>query len=331
MKFTQLKESLKAGAKPIYLLEGEELYFTDHGEQMLRQAFLGEDSFNFIAFSGEDLKGAKLKTLVDALLALPLFGAWRMVKVTEFYPSEKEYQAYLKAYFETPVSSTIFLIVNHGGKKSNAADLKKKPNVTVVDCARAEEETVARWVYLTLKRAGIAAEAAVCGMVARYCLSDMARVESETKKLIAYGSDSGKITEEDVRNLVYKDAEYKIYEMSNALSRKNYAEFYAIKEELMSKGYDENSILSVLCSYFRTLYELKRVKGSNAALAQALDLKEYAVRKNREQAEKFSESELFSYYQGIYQAMSDMRMGKLSPSGAMELVIAQIFFKRELN
>lgn len=331
MKFTELKQSIESGAKPIYLLEGEEVYFTDRGEAMLKRAFLTEEALNFTSFSAEGLKGTKLRELIDALTALPMFGERRMVKVSDFSVSEKDYDTYLKGYFERPSPSTIFLIVNHGGKKAGAADWKKKPNVTYVDCSRADEETVFKWVYLTLKKAGIAADASACTAVVKYCLADMARVFSETQKLIAYASDTGIVTESDVREIVYKDAEYKIYEMSNAIARGNLGAFYEIKEELSAKGYDDNAILSTLAAYFKTLYEIKIAKGTDAALAKSLEMKEYAVKKNREQAAKFTKEGLLFYYNGIFGAISDMRMGKLTPDGAMELVIAQIFFNPICN
>ena len=42
MKFVLFKNSLKEGAAPIYLFDGEEEYFKERGEEMLKERFLGE-------------------------------------------------------------------------------------------------------------------------------------------------------------------------------------------------------------------------------------------------------------------------------------------------
>ncbi len=38
MKYTELKNSIKEGAKPVYLLEGDDAYFRSNGEEQLKAA-----------------------------------------------------------------------------------------------------------------------------------------------------------------------------------------------------------------------------------------------------------------------------------------------------
>ena len=79
---------------------------------MLKERFLGEPSLNYSAFQGESLKGAALASLVAAAESVPFLSEKRIVKVSGLYPSEKDYENYLKRYFEHPAESTILLIVN---------------------------------------------------------------------------------------------------------------------------------------------------------------------------------------------------------------------------
>ena len=59
------------GACPIYLFEGEEGYFTEKGEAMLKTRFVQEPTLDYVAFDGASLKGDKLKTLIDAVNSFP--------------------------------------------------------------------------------------------------------------------------------------------------------------------------------------------------------------------------------------------------------------------
>ncbi|MBQ9081668.1 MAG: DNA polymerase III subunit delta [Clostridia bacterium] len=330
MKFTAFKKHLtEDGVQPIYLFDGEESYFRDKGVAMLKAACLSQPELNYTAFDGAALKGDKIKLLADAVCALPFLSDKRMVLVSEFYPTEKEYTAYLKPLFESPVDTTVLVIVNIGtGKpKAGACDWKKKKGVTVVDCARADEESIAKWIYLTFKQAGIYADGNVCNTILRYCVLDMARVSMEVEKLKEYVGTNAKVTLQDVNALVYQDSEYKLYELTQAAARKDYTKFVQIMDGMVGKGFDENAFLNALCSHFRTLFEVASFKGSNLQAAEAFGMKEYAVKKSREQAARFSLEALGGYYTDLYGTLASARAGEITFAAALKTVIGKIFFK----
>lgn len=329
MKFTEFKKDLQTnGARPIYYLEGEDAYFRDKTIELLR-ALVKEPTLNASSFVGASLKGDKIRDLTDAVYTLPFMSEKRLVLVSDFYPGEKDYETYLKPIFVNPSDTTVLVVANMAGKpKTGACELKKKPNVTAVDCSRADEETVTKWVYVTLKRAGVSADGMASGAVARYCNCDMARVSKETEKLIEYAGEGGTITVKDVDELVYKDAEYKIYELTQAAAGGNYARFIAIMDSMVGKGFDENSFLNALCSHFRTLWEVRTAKGTNAQVGETLGMKEYAVKKTREQAGRFSEKALKGYYDAFYSALAGVRAGEITLSAALKTAISKIFFEK---
>ena len=317
------------GAQPIYLFEGEEVYFRERGEILLKSRFVQEPTLDYASFDGGTLKGEKLRELVDALNAFPFISEKRMVRVNEFYPSEKDFEGYLKQFFDNPPIHSIFLIVNGGKGKTGTVPLSKKNNVTYVDCGRADEETIKKWIYVTCKRAGVFADGVTCGKLAAYCVFDMSRIAMETEKLLGYCAAAGKerLTDALVDELVYPDVEYRLYELGTALSHKNYSAFVRIIKDLSIRGNNETTLLSSLASYFRGLYEVSLCKGSDAEIAAALGIKEYAARKNREQALKFGKDRLLSYYETVYEAISGIKCGVLTPDSALKKVTAKLFFE----
>ena len=325
MKFVMFKDSLKEGAAPIYLFDGEEEYFKQRGEEMLCKAFLREPSLNYTAFDGDALKGAQLTSLIAAAQSFPFLSEKRIVKVTGLYPTEREYETYLKAYFEAPSETTVLLIVNGAGK-AKGFDLKKAPNVTRVDCSRADEETVLRWIYTRMRRAGVACDTECCERVMRYCLGSMSRIAAETEKLLAYAGEGGSVTAADVDAIVYRDTEYKIYEMTDALGRGNHAAYLSVMNELLGKGMDEAGVLNALCNYFRTLYEILALGKSDAETAKALGMKEYAVKMSRRQARMLGAARTGQAYFSVYGAVSAVKSGRLTPQGALAAVNARLFF-----
>ena len=323
MKFTELKNDIQECARQIYLLEGDDAYFRDKGEEAIKAAFLQMPELNFTAFDGESLKGGGMSALVSALRNFPFMAEKRIIKVTEFYPTEPEFEKYLKPLFDDFPSSSILIIVNTGAKKG--VDLKRKHAVTYVDCNRADPETVAKWAYITLRRAGVTASTAVCENIAAYCLCNMARVSVEVQKLIDY-KKQGELTMEEVDALVFKDADYRLYELTNTVPRRDFTKFCLICDELKEKGGDEIYILNGLLNYFKNLLTILNSRESDAALSQLLKMKEYGVKKSREQAEAIGGAKLEYLTEYIYSRIADIKSGKISPAGALQNAKNAIFF-----
>lgn len=329
MKYVDFKKFTdENGAQPIYLFEGEEVYFREKGEALLKARFLQEPTLDYATFDGGALKGDKIKALVDAVNCFPFVSEKRVVRVSEFYPTEKDFDFYLKDLFDNPPRDAILLIVNGGKGKTGTAALAKKPNVTYVDCARSDEETIKKWIFITCKRAGLYADGVTCGKLASYCVYDMARIAQETEKLLGYCAAVGaqRLTDEMIDELVYPDAEYKIYELANALARKNYSTYMRVIKDLSTRGFNETSLLSSLASYFKGLYETSLCKGGDKEVAAALGIKEYAARKNREQAAKFGKESLLELYNATYGAISAIKCGEVTPASALKTVTARLFF-----
>lgn len=318
---------------PVYLFEGEEGYFREKGEATLKERFLQEPTLDYVSFDGSALKGEKLKAIADALNCFPFVSEKRVVRVTEFYPTEKDFEYYLKGLFENPPQHGLLMIINSAKPKTtaNQAALAKKPNVTYVDCAKSDEETVKKWIYVTCKRAGVYADGITCGKIANYCTLDMSRISKETEKLLTYCEVKGvdRLTDEIVDLLVYPDSDYKIYELANAVARRNYSAFVKIARDLSEQGYNENALLSSLASYFKGLYETSLCRGSDKEVAATLGIKEYAAKKNREQAAKFPKDRLLSLYETVYGALNGIRGGAFSPDGAMKSVAMKLFFEEK--
>ena len=325
MKFTQLAKSLQEEISPVYLIEGEEVYFRDHAVNSIRKACaLAQPSLNDVRFEGDGLKGEKFISFRDDLYAAPFFDERRIGRLYEFYPAERDF-AILEKYLERPCASTVLIIVNTG-KKANAVDLKRKKGIVYVDCGREDEETLSRWLYGVMRRAGLSVDADAAGMMVSYCALNAARMKSETEKLALLLGKDGRVTRAVVEEYVAKDTEYKIYELTQAASSGSYAVFTEIAFELLEKGLDENALLSSLASHFRTLYECASMRGTDAEVAAALNMKPYPVKKNREIVSRMGKERVGQYYRELFSLSCGAKSGKYAKDDAFVLAMAKIFF-----
>ena len=124
--------------------------------------------------------------------------------------------------------------------------------------------------------------------------------------------------------IVYPDSAYKIYELSNALAAKNAEKFERIASELFTKGFDENALISSLCSYFRTLYEVSTASGSEKEIAANLGMNEYAVKKNRRQAGETGRKKVYECYEYLFSALGRIRSGALTAGAAFKEAKAKL-------
>ena len=154
----------------------------------------------------------------------------------------------------------------------------------------------------------------------------MSRVAGETEKLKAYALQGGVITAQVVDDVVYRDTDYKMYELTGAIARKNYTAYLSVMNELLAKGVDEMNILNGVCNYFRTLFEIVAMGRSDADTANLLGQKEYFVKKQRQQAMMMSKQRVKDCYLSVFNAINDVKNGKISQTGALLCVNAAIFF-----
>lgn len=323
MKFTQLKDDIREGARSIYLIEGDDAYFRRKAEEQIKAAFLQMPELNFSSFDGGQYKGASLTEITSALSAYPFMAEKRLVKISDFYPSESDYEKYLKPVFENFPETTVLLIVNAQGKKG--VDLKRKKCITYIDCNKSDRETVAKWAYLTMKRANVASTAEACEAVADYCLCDMARVSKEVEKLIEYGG-VGQVTKTVVDELVYKDADFRVYQMTGAVARRDFSAFAEICFDLLSKGYDENAVIASLLNYFKNLLTVTEAAIPEKELAAALKMSDYVFGKTKQQAKAIGSDRLIAYINALYSLAADFKSGRMTVSGALESALANVFF-----
>lgn len=326
MKFSELASSLKEGLSPVYLVEGEEVYFRDHAVRLIRAACgITQPSLNDVRYEGETLKGDKLLSFLSDLSALPFFDERRLVRACEWHPTEKEWEPF-EAYVKSPSPTTVLVIVN-GGKKAGCAELRRKKGIVFVDCAKESEEVLQRWLFGVMRKRGLTSDGEAVSLMVRYCNLDCARMAKECDKLAVLLGEGGKVTKSAVEEYVAKDAEYKIYELTQAASRKNAAAFMEILYDMKEKGFDEYAVLSALLSHYRTLFEVSSMKGSNAEIAKALGMKSaYPVQINRETARRLGAERVQALYASLYELSCGAKSGIYAKEGALFAAVAKIFF-----
>ena len=149
------------------------------------------------------------------------------------------------------------------------------------------------------------------------------KIDGEVNKLIDYCKDKVEIDEKAVDLLVTKDADYQIYEIVNFISRKDYTDAYKIISEIRTPSEKQMLIVS-LYNHFRRMFYCLTTKGDNADIAAKLGVKEFAVKKTKEQAAKFSAKRVKVIMDKLAEGDAAVKSGIKSIDGAFSECIFTI-------
>ena len=313
MKFQELKNSIEEGAKKFYLIEGEDGYLREYSYTLLKNAFLHEPSLNLSCFEGDDVK-SQPENLITAIESYPFMSEKRLVVVREYYPTAQDLKN--KALFNSLseiLESTILIVIN----SSKSEQLKKLQSVTVVDCSKLDEIVIIKWLKNQAKKKNIEISTEACELLCNYTSLDMYKISSEFEKLYAYCLNEGKITAVAVEKTVTKDTDYQIYELSENIANSKYDIAYENLKTMLEKNRDKQMLFMSIYYHFRRLFYVSISKGTDAELAESLGVKEYAIKRARVQAKKFSQKRLMAIVEKLSNYDTQFKSGKISVTDAL--------------
>ena len=132
------------------------------------------------------------------------------------------------------------------------------------------------------------------------------------------------VTSQIIDNLVSKDTELKVFDLTIALSAKNIQKAQQILYDMLQAGEPPIKILGLIAGHFRRMFFAKINKGTGAELAKALGCKEYAITKAKQQAEKFTAKQLKDIQNLILEVDYSIKSGAMTQENALYYLIFKI-------
>ncbi len=317
MKYLEFKNGLKNGDEyAVYLFEGEDAYFSENGVSLIKNEFVNQPELNFITLPSE----SSVEEIVASLEGYPFMSKKRMVLIREFYPKQEQINKVLKPYLENPFEMAVLVIVN----QKPLEQLAKFSSVCVVDCSKADTALLIKWIRAESSRSNVNIDGETAKMLAEFCLSDMTRIKTETHKLISFVGENGTITAQTVKQMVAQDLEYKIYELTDYIAKKDFMKALSIIKDMSAKGEPASRIISYVYNYFRRLLHISISDMEQGQIAKAFGVKEYAISRMKQQASLFKKRALKSAVDGLSDADYKIKSGLCEADDLMYLTIFKI-------
>lgn len=223
--------------------------------------------------------------------------------------------------------TTILLFVESDADRRGRLFKAVSQTGLAVEFLHPDEETLRRWILTGLNRHSVRITNEALDIFLERAGQDLASVQTETDKLLAYAGEGGTLRAEDIRALVHERLETRIFDLVDAAGRRDRKETIRRYDELIRMQEEPGRILYFLGRQFNLLYQTKALqkrRQGNAEMMKAMDLKySFQLRKLTEQAKYFDEGLLRSAVEDCVQMEQRFKSGQADPCMAVELLLVK--------
>ncbi|MFH0990983.1 MAG: DNA polymerase III subunit delta [bacterium] len=258
MTFSEFKQSLSASAlAPLYLFYGTEDFFIDEGIHAIIELAVTPEmkGFNLDVVYGNKVDA---KEVIAHATSFPMMSERRVVVVKEFEKlligdTDREI---ISAYINNPLLSTCFVLVTaeKDFRKKPFNELKKK--AVLIECKPFFDNQVPPWIRERIRIAGRQITPEACQLLHAYVGNSLRALQNEIDKLFIFIGERKEITPEDVASVVGATKGFTIFELQNAIGRKDTREAVRILERMLEMGQSPQYIIIMLTKFFTQLWKL---------------------------------------------------------------------------
>jgi DNA polymerase III subunit delta len=263
----------------VYFLQGNEPFFIDQIATYIEKNVLKEEEkgFNQTIIYGKD---SNITSIISAAKRFPMMSERQVVIVreaqelkdlekdvkTKVAGKNVEFNA-LENYVKNPLASTILVFCYKYGVLDARKSITKVLNEHAVFFTSKGfyDNQLPAWIQklASSKQHEISDKAAL--LLAEFIGNNLTRISNELDKIIVNLQEKTIINENHVLNFVSVSKEYNVFELQNALSKKDLLKCYKIVEYFVENAKETpvQQVLSSLYGYFSKLLLLHEKKPTN--------------------------------------------------------------------
>jgi DNA polymerase-3 subunit delta len=186
---------------------------------------------------------------------------------------------------------------------------------------------LSRWIIDRAKKKGLHLSPDVVTVLATHVGYDLRLMDQELEKLSVYAADTGEVSVLDVRRLVPYVREADIFEMVDALGKRDTRKAIVLLHMMLDEGKAPLYLLTMIVRQFRIIIQVKELHARGLSVsetAKRLGLHEFVVKKGVSQARNFSFDQLSRIYDLLAESDTSIKTGRLNQALALDLLVAEV-------
>lgn len=306
-----LKSRLQKKIEACYVVQGEDILLYDKALELVKNACKLElEDFNFTVFDEDSFSE---QAVLDCLQTLPMGSDKKLVLLKNITKFGESFKKSLREYLKNPVPTTCLVIFDFFNKFDFLIAEK-------VSAKRLDDASLQALIAAELKKSGKTITPDACEKLIASCCNYFFLIFNELSKLSA--CDEDEITAEIVESLVSKETEFTVFELTDALSKRDADKAVGLLN-LMEK---DTKTFNLVLNHFRRLFFASISDLSDRELAELLGVKEFAITKARSLAKNFTKLQLKNIYEMLNDVDFYIKNGQMQVENALFYLIFGILY-----
>lgn len=306
-----LKAKLQKKIEPCYLVQGEDILLYDKALELIKGKInLQLEEFNFNVFDDDSFNG---DVVINTCETLPMGSDKKLVLLKNITKIDAGFKQKLKDYLKAPVESTVLVIFDFFNKFDFIISEK-------VSAKRLDDKSLADLIGAEMKRAGKTITPDATQQLIEACCNYYSLIKNELDKLVAI--DDLDITTKIVNEIVCKETEFTVFELTDALSQRNATKAVSLLN-LMSK---DTKTFNLILNHFRRLFFVATSGMTDQELSEMLGVKEFAIVKARGLSKNFTKLQLKNIYEMLNDVDFYIKNGQMQVENALYYLIFGILY-----
>lgn len=302
---------LQKKIEPCYLIQGEDFLLYDKSLELIKKAVdLQLEDFNFVVFDDDNFNG---DAVIDACETLPIGGDKKIVLLKNITKFNEGFKKKFRDYLKKPLETTCVVVYDFLNKMDFIISEK-------ISAKRLDDKSLKDLIVASLKGVDKSITEEACRHLIEACCNYYSFIKNEVDKLSA--CDETEITLKTVDGLVCKETEFTVFELTDALSRRDSQKAISLLN-LMDK---DTKTFSLILNHFRRLFFVAISDSSDKEISELLNVKEYAITKARQLSKNFSKIQLKNIYQMLNDVDFYIKNGQMQTENALYYLIFGILY-----
>jgi DNA polymerase-3 subunit delta len=259
--------------------------------------------------------------------------AKRVVVVREFekLATTETSKEVIGAYINNPLESTVLILtsLDPDFRRKPFTDLKKK--ASLIECKPLYDNQVPTWIAERVRQQGRELNAEASRLIQAYVGNSLRSLQNELDKLYVFIGDRKVITPEDVAAIVGAMKGYTIFELQNAIGRRDAKEALKILERMLETGQSPQMIIIMLTRFFNQMWKLADAKArrmSDQEIAREIGVSPYFVKQFLEFRVNFDVDQIEENFKSLLEADTVLKSTTRDPRLVLDLLIVSLLHNK---
>ncbi|MBT3281841.1 MAG: DNA polymerase III subunit delta [Cryomorphaceae bacterium] len=316
---------------PVYLIHGEESYFTNNIIKNITDSVINETSadFDLKKIYGKKTDETQENEVIDFVKRFPLSGDYNLLIVKDSKNLSSDFKNII-SYIENINSKSILVLTfnNNVDKRKKIYKSSLKYGI-VYESKKIYENHVYTWIENQCKYKSLNLHPNSIKIIADFTGNDLSQIDNELEKLKLNSSKDEIIRPEEVEDIIGFSKEYNFFELTKVIGKNNYNKSLELVSYMSknTKKYPLPLIIGTVYSFFNKLFIYHSIENKNEA-SKLLGINPYFINEYREASIVFSMkriSRIFGYLLEADKRSKGIEFDNTNQIGILNDLIYKIF------